>query len=511
MSTPFFELRNITKYFSKVVANKDVSFLIQKGEVLALLGENGAGKSTIMKILYGLYKADSGEIIMEGVERKINSPKDAMALGVSMIQQHFSLVPVHTVTENIILGNVHGGINRKVCEQEIGELAKTYGFDIDPQALVKDLSVGVQQKVEILKALYLKARLLIMDEPTAVLTPQESEKLMQFVQEFTANGNSVIFITHKLKEVMKVADRIIVMRNGEVYGDLKCSDTDEKELSRLMMGKDLIPSKRAEGELSADGNEIRLVLDKISVVEHDQVPRLNDISLSIHRGEILGVAGVSGNGQQELCEVICGALSSTSGRVLLDGEDITKLSIHEHIDKGIGYVPADRHKDGLVMEMSLAENMMLKASYSKKWLRNGLVDKKALNSYTETLIKEYQIKASGPEAIAKGLSGGNQQKVIVAREVDNGSKLIIFDQPTRGLDLGAINHVHKTIFAERAKGKSILLISTELSEIFTLSDRIAVLYKGVIQGIFKRSELTTEKIGLLMAGYDVDKGCVDGR
>ena len=511
MDTPFFELRNITKYFSKVVANKEVSFSIQKGEVLALLGENGAGKSTIMKILYGLYKADSGKIIMEGVERKINSPNDAMALGISMIQQHFSLVSAHTVTENIILGNVHGRIDTKGFEREIGELAKTYGFEVDPHALVKDLSVGVQQKVEILKALYLKARLLIMDEPTAVLTPQESENLMKFVREFTANGNSVIFITHKLREVMKVADRIIVMRNGEVHGDLKCSDTEEKQLSRLMMGKDLTHPNRAKDEVPADSNKIRLEFDRVSVVEHDQVPRLKDVSFSIHRGEIFGIAGVSGNGQQELCEVTCGALRSTSGRVLLDGEDITGLTIHERIDKGIGYVPADRHKNGLVMEMSLAENMMLKASYGKKWLHHGLLDKNALNSYTNALIKEYEIKAPGPDAIAKGLSGGNQQKVIVAREVDNGSKLIIFDQPTRGLDLGAIDHVHKTIFAERAKGKSILLISTELSEIFTLSDRIAVLYKGVIQGIFKGSELTTEKIGLLMAGYDDDKGCIDER
>ena len=511
MNTPFFELRNITKYFSKVVANKDVSFSIEKGEVLALLGENGAGKSTTMKILYGLYRADSGEIIMEGVERKINSPKDAMALGISMIQQHFSLVPAHTVTENIILGNVHGRIDRKGCEREIGELARTYGFDIDPKALVKDLSVGVQQKVEILKALYLKARLLIMDEPTAVLTPQESENLMQFVHEFTAHGNSVIIITHKLKEVMAVADRIVVMRNGEVHGDLKCSDTDEKELSRLMIGRDLIPSKRAEDDESADNHEVRLEFDNTSVVERDQVPRLKDISFSIHRGEIFGIAGVSGNGQQELCEVICGALSPSSGRILLDGEDITRLTIRERIDRGIGYVPADRHKDGLVMDMSLAENMMIKASYGKKWMHHGLLDTNALNNYTNTLIKEYEIKAPGPEAIAKGLSGGNQQKVIVAREVDNGSKLIIFDQPTRGLDLGAIDYVHKTIFAERAKGKSILLISTDLSEIFTLSNRIAVLYKGVIQGIFKRSELTTEKIGLLMAGYDVNKGCTDER
>ena len=511
MDTQFVELRKITKYFSKVVANKDVSFSIQKGEVLALLGENGAGKSTIMKILYGLYKADSGEILIEGNEKKINSPKDAMALGISMIQQHFSLVPAHTVTENIILGNAKGRIDWKACEKEIGELAKSHGFDVTPGALVRDLSVGEQQKVEILKALYQNTRILIMDEPTAVLTPQEAETLMQFMRGFTANGNSVIFITHKLKEVMEVADRIIVMRNGEVHGDLKRNGTEELELSRLMIGRDLAPSIKVDGQQSRDSRKLRLEFDGISVVEGDQVPRLKDVSFTIHQGEILGVAGVSGNGQQELCEVVCGALHPTAGKLLLDGEDITELSIRERINKGIGYVPADRHKDGMVMDMSLAENMMLKTSYDKKWLKNGLINKNALDNYTMAAIKDYEIKAPGSDAVAKGLSGGNQQKVILAREVDNGKKLIVFDQPTRGLDLGAIDHVHKTILAERAKGKSILLISTELSEIFALSDRVAVLYKGVVQGVFNCSELTTEKIGLLMAGYADEKGCTNGR
>lgn len=506
MDTPFFELRNITKYFSKVVANKDVSFSVGKGEVLALLGENGAGKSTIMKILYGLYKADSGQIFKDGEEQKINSPKDAMALGISMIQQHFSLVPAHTVTENIILGNVKGKIDHKACEKEIGELAKNYGFDVAPDAFVRDLSVGVQQKVEILKALYLKTRLLIMDEPTAVLTPQESENLMQFVRNFTAEGNSVIFITHKLKEVMEVADRIIVMRSGEVCGDLKCSQTDEKELSRLMIGKDLVPADRGSEEQSKNG-EVRLEFQNISIVEHNQVPKLKDITFDIHQGEIFGIAGVSGNGQEELCEVVCGALHPTSGKLLLGGEDITDLNIRQRIDKGIGYVPSDRYRDGMVMDMTLAENMMLKTSFDKKWLKRGFIDKAKLNGCTEKAIQDYAVKAPGPDAVARGLSGGNQQKVVLAREVENGTKLIIFDQPTRGLDLGAVDHIHKVILGERAKGKSILLISTELSEIFALSDRIAVLYKGVVQGVFDRSEIDTEKIGLLMAGYAVDKGC----
>lgn len=505
MGEQFFELKNISKYFAKVIANKDISFSINKGEVIALLGENGAGKSTIMKILYGLYKADKGKILVEGVEKKIDSPKDAMKLGISMIQQHFSLVPAHTVTENIILGNVKGNINIKACEEKISKLAKEYGFDIVPNALIKDLSVGEQQRVEILKALYQKARLLIMDEPTAVLTPQEIENLMKFVRSFAANGNSVIFITHKLKEVMSVADRIIVMRNGEIYGDLKRSDTNEKDLSHLMIGKDIEPTINSDSEKSTDTSKVILEVKNISLVDKEKVTRLDNVSFSINQGEIFGIAGVSGNGQTELCEIICGASAPTSGQVLLENNDITNTSIKERINNGIGYVPANRHRDGMVMDMTLAENMMLKTSFNKKWIKKGLIDRAKLSKYTNDLINEYEIKAPGPEAVAKELSGGNQQKVILAREVDNGSKLLIFDQPIRGLDVGAIDHVHKTILKQRAEGKGILLISAELSEIFALSDRIAVIYKGAIQGIFKPSELTTEKIGLLMAGYNVDK------
>lgn len=499
MEAPFFELRNVSKYFAKVAANKDISFSIKKGEVLALLGENGAGKSTIMKILYGLYKADSGKILVNGEEKKIESPKDAMKLGISMIQQHFSLVSAHTVTENIILGNVKGKINLKSCEEAVSKLSEQYGFHVKANASIKDLSVGEQQKVEILKALYQKANLLIMDEPTAVLTPQESDNLMNFVREFTAKGNSVIFITHKLKEVMAVADRIIVMRDGEICGDLDKDKTNENELSYLMIGKDIEPIIKEDIE----NKDIKPVLrvENISYADRERVTRLKDVNFTINSGEVLGIAGVSGNGQGELCEVICGALKADEGKIMLDGVEITNTSIGERINLGIGYVPANRHRDGMVMDMTLAENMMLKTSYDKKWLKNGFIDKSNLENYTKKLMEEYDVKASGPNALAKELSGGNQQKVILAREVDTGSKLIIFDQPTRGLDLGAIDNVHKSILRERSEGRSVLLISTELSEIFALSDRIAVIYKGIIQGIYKPQELTTEKIGLLMAGY----------
>lgn len=500
MEGVFFELRGISKYFAKVIANKDVSFSIRRGEVLALLGENGAGKSTIMKILYGLYKADEGKIYKDGREIKINSPKDAMEHGISMIQQHFSLVPAHTVMENIILGNVRGVIDHKLLHEKIKKLAEFYGFDINPNDYIRNLAVGVQQKVEILKALYQKANLLIMDEPTAVLTPQESESLMQFIRDFTAQGNSVIFITHKLKEVMCVADRIVVMRAGRVCGDIKRDETNEMELSKLMIGRDLNWAIK-DGQLKTVSQEAWLEIQDVTIKKETGVPALKNVSLTVHKGEILGIAGVSGNGQQELCEVVYGAISPASGRILLDGKDITERDIRARIDLGIGYVPADRSRDGMIMEMSIAENMMLKGSYGKKWQKRGFIDKKKLNQYTLQEIQDYSIKAPSADTIVRGLSGGNQQKVILAREVDNGEKLIIFDQPTRGLDLGAVNHIHRVILNERKNGKAILLVSTELSEIFALSDKIAVLYKGEIQGVFNPDELTTERIGLLMAGF----------
>ena len=505
MDTPFFELRNVSKYFARVVANKDISFSIQRGEVLALLGENGAGKSTVMKILYGLYKADEGQIFMDGKEQKIGSPKDAMALGISMIQQHFSLVNAHTVTENIILGNVHGVIDYDRCRKEVEELAGQYGFDIPVDVKIADLAVGVQQKVEILKALYLKTSLLIMDEPTAVLTPQESETLMQFVKEYTAKGNSVIFITHKMKEVMEVADRIIVMRNGRLTGNLTAKETNEVELARLMMGKEMVVAKREEEE---DGNRknVCLELRNVTVKQKGAMPVLDNLSFQIMEGEIFGVAGVSGNGQEELCEVICGALPVTEGSVFLKGKDITGTSVRERIGLGIGYVPVDRYRDAMVGEMTLAENMMLKTSFDRTWTRHGFLNRKKLYDHTRKAIEDFEIKAPGPDAQIRGLSGGNQQKVILAREVGNAGEMLIMDQPTRGLDLGAINNIHTSILEERRKGKGILLVSTELSEIFELCDRIAVIYKGAFMGIYHHDELTTERIGLLMAGYKEEEG-----
>lgn len=503
MSEAVIELKHITKRFAKVLANDDVSLTIHKGEVVALLGENGAGKSTIMKILYGLYRATSGEILIDGQERKITSPKEAMNLGISMIQQHFSLVPAHTVTENIILGNCRGRIDMKAKEKEIEDLAKQYGFDVPAGEYIRNLTVGSQQKVEILKALYLNARVLIMDEPTAVLTPQEIDTVMEFVRNYVSKGNSVVFITHKMKEVMQVSDTIVVMRNGKVCGTVKREETDEKELAHMMIGHDLEDLQTPGGDFSE--KKKRLVVENLTIQPKDQAALLDTVSFEIHEGEILGIAGVSENGQQELCEALYGAANITSGRILLDGKDITKSGVKERIEMGVGYTASDRYRYGMVAEMSLAENMLLKSSYLNRWSRHGIINWKKLRAYTDDQIKSYRIKAPDNSVTAGSLSGGNQQKLVVAREVDMGQKVIIFDQPTRGLDLGAINYVHKTILSERDKGKSVILVSTELSEIFALSDRIAVMYKGRIMGIYNNGELTTEKIGLLMAGYQPEE------
>ncbi len=505
MVTPVVELRNVSKYFAKVIANKNVSFSVQEGEVVALLGENGAGKSTIMKILYGLYSADEGQILIGGEEKIIKSPKDAMSMGIAMIQQHFSLVPTHTVTENIILGNVHGRISLKEYDEIIRKLAENYDFEVPADVNTGDLAVGVQQKVEILKALYMNAKILIMDEPTAVLTPQESDNLMKFIKDFAAKGNSVVFITHKLKEVMEVADRIVVMRDGVVVGNVRKDETNERELAKLMIGKELVPNVQAGG-VDFTKTETLLELSHVSVINKGETPMLEDVSFQLHAGEVFGIAGVSGNGQDAVCEVISGSRKVTEGDILCGGRSIKEDAIRQRIDAGIGYVPVDRYRDGLVMDMTLAENMMLKSSYSKRWTQHGLISQKTLNKYTDDIIHNHKVKATGPEEVAKSLSGGNQQKMVLAREIDVGQKIIILNQPTRGLDMGAVDRIHKSIIGEKEKGKGVLLISTELSEIFEMADHIAIMYKGKIMGIYKNGDLSTEQIGLLMAGYTGETG-----
>ena len=499
---PVVEIDHVSKRFAKVLANDDVTITLNKGEVVALLGENGAGKSTIMNILYGIYHMTSGEIRVDQVRREIGAPRDAMALGISMIQQHFSLVGAHTVTENIILGNVKGKIDYEAEERKVQELSDRYQFGVSAKAKAGDLPVGMQQKVEIMKALYRDTRILIMDEPTAVLMPQEIDTLMDFIRRFVAEGNSVFFITHKMKEVMQVADRIVIMRNGRVSGTVSKSEVRMADLARLMIGHDLEELRRSEHDEKKEA--VRLKVDHVTVEQKGGVPLLKDLDFEIHAGEILGVAGVSGNGQDSLCELLYGALKPSSGAITLDGKDISNLNVAQHIALGIGYCASDRYRYGMVSDMTLSENMMLKSSYLHRWDKGGWISWKTVDRYTQDKISQYSIKAPDPSVTIGSLSGGNQQKAVVAREVDMGRNFVIFDQPTRGLDLGAINYVHQTILNEREAGKSILLVSTELSEVFALSDRIAVICEGKFMGIFRNGDLTTEQIGMLMAGVPME-------
>ncbi|MDO4479041.1 MAG: ABC transporter ATP-binding protein [Lachnospiraceae bacterium] len=501
MAVPVVELQHVTKCFAKVVANKDVSLSVNEGEVVALLGENGAGKSTIMKILYGLYGLDEGKILIRGKEVTVKNPADAMAQGIAMIQQHFSLVPTHTATENIILGNVHGFIPLKDYTEKLEKIAAEYGFEVPMDKPVGELAVGQQQKIEILKALYINTNVLIMDEPTAVLTPQESDNLMTFIKDFTAKGNSVIFITHKMKEVMAVADRIVVMRNGVVVDEVRRESTSEQELARLMIGQEIVPPERTEEAISE--NEV-LTLENVSLKEKHNAKALQHVSFAIHEGEIFGIAGVSGNGQDDLCDVICGLKKPTEGRILLRGEDVTNSSIRSRNGRGIGYVPVDRYRDAMVMDMNLAENVLLKRCFDKNWFNKGFIRRKMLNEYTNRLIEKHRVKANDYADMAGGLSGGNQQKVVLGREVDLAGNLLVLNQPTRGLDMGAVDRIHHVIMEEKKNKKAVLLISTELTEIFEMCDRIAVMHDGEIMGIYRNGELTTQEIGLLMAGVSLD-------
>ncbi len=502
---PILRMKSISKYFGTFAANESVNMEVMKGEIHSLLGENGAGKSTLMNVLYGLYKPEKGEIIFEGKKLNLNSTKDAIEAGIGMIHQHFMLIPVHTVLENIIMGmGKEKGfvIDEEKLKKEISDIANQYGMQIKLDAKVSDLSVGEQQRVEIVKALYRGAKLLIMDEPTAVLTPQETEDLFVTLKNMAEEGMSIILITHKLKEVMSVCNRVTVLRDGRVTENINISETDELSLTKAMIGRELVAITRGG---RCDPGEAILELKDVSYIEENGSKVLNNININVCQGEILGIAGVDGNGQRELSEVITGLMHPSSGTIKINGEEINKKSIFEIIEMGVGYIPEDRHKRGLILDFSVSENLILKTYNKKPYKKKLFFNFPQIANYSDDLIDQYYIKTTSKNALARKLSGGNQQKIVVAREVFKLPKLLIAVQPTRGVDIGAAEFIHKKILKAKEEGAAILLISTELSEINLLSDRIAVIYKGEIVGEVKHEDFEENTIGLMMAGITEDE------
>lgn len=502
------EAKGITKKFPGVLANDNVDFDLYKGEIHALLGENGAGKSTLMNILYGLYKPESGEVKVEGKPMQLNSSRDAIQHGIGMVHQHFMLIPVFTVTENIMLGaetdhRAHPNesplakLDRVEVAQKVRELSQQYGLEVDPDAVVGDLPVGLQQRVEIVKALYRKANILILDEPTAVLTPQEAEDLFHIMHELNGKGVSIIFITHKLKEVLAVADRITVMRAGRVVGMTSPKESDEHKLAEMMVGREVILTVQKK---PAQPKEDVLMVSDLRVKDVRGLDAVRGVSFAVRAGEVLGIAGVQGNGQTELAEALSGLRSSEGGRFAIEGKDLTGRPPRPITETGLANIPEDRQRHGLVLTYSVADNMVLCDYYQPRFSKGVVIQQKDVDANAKKLIKEYDVRTPSPFTAAGKLSGGNQQKVIVARELSRPVKLLIASQPTRGLDVGSIEYIHKEIINMRDRGVAVLLVSAELDEIMSLSDRIAVMYRGEIVATIDRKDATREGLGLLMAG-----------
>ena len=489
------EMLHITKEFPGIKANDDVTLQLRKGEIHALLGENGAGKSTLMSVLFGLYQPEKGVIKKNGQEVKINNPNDANALGIGMVHQHFKLVECFTVLDNIILGvedTRHGFLRKDAARKKVMDLSEKYGLRVDPDALVSDISVGMQQRVEILKMLYRDNDILIFDEPTAVLTPQEIEELMEIMRGFKEEGKSILFITHKLNEIMAVADRCTVLQKGRGIGTVEIAKTTKEELSRMMVGRDVeFAVEKKPCELG------RTILEVDNLVVPSKVHKNNavkNVTFTVRAGEIVCVAGIEGNGQSEL-------IYGLTGLEKVNGKDITNATIRERSKDGMSHIPEDRHKHGLVLDYTLADNMVLQRYWQPQFQNHGFIKKGEVLSYAERLIEQYDVRSGqGPQTIARSMSGGNQQKAIIAREVDKDPDLLVAVQPTRGLDVGAIEYIHKQIVAERDKGKAVLLVSLELDEVMNLSDRILVMYEGEIVGEFDPHKTTVEELGLYMAG-----------
>lgn len=498
------EMKGITKVFPGTIANSDVNFDLLSGETHVLLGENGAGKTTLMNILYGLYQPEKGQIFVKGEEVKISNPNDAIKLGIGMVHQHFMLVHNFTVAENIVLGKeTRKGLRLDVerAEKEVEELAKKYGFNISPKSVIQDMGVGQQQKVEILKALYRGAQVLILDEPTAVLTPSEIEELGVIIDNLKQEGKSVILITHKLKEVMSMSDRVTIIRRGKVIGTVKTKDTNIDKLAEMMVGRKVqLKVEKADVKL---GEEV-LSIENLQANDNRGLPALRGVNLKIRRGEILGIAGVDGNGQKELVEVLTGLRKSVSGTIKLKGHDITGKTTREIMDLGVGHIPEDRQARGLILNYSLYENAILGSQHKEPFSNGIAINYKKVREYANKLIEEYDVRTPSDEVEAAALSGGNQQKFIVAREISKDPDLLIASQPTRGVDIGATEFIHKRLVGERNSGKAVLLVSFELDEIMSLSDRIAVMYDGKIVGILNREDANEQNIGVLMAGGTLD-------
>lgn len=493
------ELQGMTKKFGSVVANDDISLVVQPGEIHSLLGENGAGKSTLMNLLYGLYQPDSGRIVLDDEEVRFSGPGDAMAAGIGMVHQHFMLVPVFSVAENVVLGNEPtnsvGALDLATARGRVNEISARFGFDIDPDALIEDLPVGIQQRVEIVKALARDAKILILDEPTAVLTPQETDELMDIMRQLAAEGTSIVFITHKLREVKAVADVVTVIRGGKVI-DSVSPDTPVGELASLMVGRevDLSVNKKA-----ATPREAVLEVSDLVVVDDRQQRVIDGVSLDVHAGEVLCIAGVEGNGQTALAETLLGLRTVTAGTITLAGRDITHADVKEVLESGVGYVPEDRKKDGLVGDFSIEENFMLDGSYSTPYTKGLSIDFPARRAHSQDLIERFDVRTPSSETLVKKLSGGNQQKVVVARELSRDLKLFVAAQPTRGVDVGSIEFIHESIIKTRDAGIPVVIISTELDEVYNLADRIAVMYRGKIVGIVPPT-ISREQMGQMMAG-----------
>ena len=501
------EMRHITKVFPGIRANDDITIQLKRGEIHALLGENGAGKSTLMSVLFGLYQPDEGEIIFNGKPVKINSPNDATALGIGMVHQHFKLVDCFTVLENIILGaedQKFDVILKKDARKKVKELSEKYGLHVDLNARIDEITVGMQQRTEILKMLYRDNDILIFDEPTAVLTPQEIDELMEIMRNLAKEGKSILFITHKLNEIKAVADRCSVLRKGRYIGTVNVADTTKEQLSNMMVGRDV---KFAVDKTPAEPKETIFKVENLTVAgKSHKKDAVKDVSLEVRAGEIVCVAGIDGNGQTEFVQAITGLDKRKSGKVELLGEDITHKSIRYRNTHGISHIPEDRHKHGLVLDFTLEQNMVLQRYFEPEFQKAGFIRFKPIREYSDKLTEKFDVRSGqGAQTVARSMSGGNQQKAIVARELDRAHKLLIAFQPTRGLDVGAIEYIHEQIVADRDSGAGILLVSLELDEVMNLSDRILVMYEGEIVGEFDPKKITVQELGLYMAGAKRDE------